>query len=200
MQLVVRLGDRSRTNWDEISSALVQAGYTRSPIACRVYWNNMAKSNAAQVAETIRNEQQIPSTPSTTPWSTPVSASTTEHTPYTSEQQYNSGINANVASSPHHAKLFEQIQVRDMLCGSSVEYQHPLQPRLEEALPTSVVQEQGLRHEDRTSCPTADDMSQVPHNQAPDGAVCPSDTMNHNEIQSGSTDQSTSDDVPSNPL
>jgi hypothetical protein len=80
MQLAPQTGDRSSTKWNEISSALVQAGYTRSPIACREYWRNTARSQVAQIAETIRNEQEGPSIASTTPWRKPISASSIAYT------------------------------------------------------------------------------------------------------------------------
>jgi hypothetical protein len=129
-----------------------------------------------------------------------MSASSMAHTPYTSKQPYNGDRNTNRAPSPHHAKRFKQVQVEDMLCEGSVEYQPPLQPSLEKVPLTSGVQEQGLRQGDRTSCHTADEMSRVSHSQALDAAGCPSDPTNRNEIQSGSTDQPTSDDVPSTPF
>jgi hypothetical protein len=96
-----------------------------------------------------------------------------------------------------------------MLCEGAVEHQpllsaevHSdiLQPTLEEMSPTSIAQEQGQRRGDRGFYPTASENSPVSHGQVFQGSGYPSDPVNRNESQSGSTEQPTSDAVHSAPL
>jgi hypothetical protein len=199
-QLVSR--SSGRTNWKDVSSALEQYGYRRTPTACRLCWKYMAKPQVAQIAGTILDAQQV----STTPIGTQTSASDIINASYSKKRAaiHPATEPNNLEASSGRAKRPKQFNVGDNIGQDPVEYRYPLPDEilsdLEEVPPTSRVQEQGQRERGSAIYCTAKEMSRGLHGQTLEDAGYPLDPMNSDESQPGLTEQPTSDVVRCTPL
>jgi hypothetical protein len=170
----------------------------------------MAKPQAAQIAGTILDAQQVSSAFSTTPEDAQTSTSGIINASYSSKRAAihpATDPNDSEASSGQ-AKRLKQFKVGDNIGQDPVEYRRPLpdgilsdrlRPSLEEVPPTSRVQEQGQRG-DSAIYHTAKEMSRGLYGQTLEDSGYPSDPMNGNESRPGLTEQLTSDVVRCTPL